>query len=335
MNSTRIKIINQDDLFPSYAKQFLPTFNTNVIEQFLYLIPGLSDLFMQVNDDCIFTKLIDPHEFFTCDGGIRLLHEKGSISHAPPTPKKGVWISSVLNTQQEMDTRWGDETRYYIKHAPFLYSRHAFERLHQIFDRPLYMTLKNKFRSRPDMNVPLLHHYYMTSQGSEELGIGIDVPPSRDMEPYKLVLLKDKDKKKLQNTFDEILSGSSTYKIITLNDEYTDLSVPKLATDFLKKLLPEPSEFERKPWSPELPPTIRMPGSCKVNKTILPRFPERMTPSLRYQLHGYRETRWALFMSGWLRGVGLAMGFMTAYISCIIMIRSGTPKVSNADFEKL
>ncbi|KAJ8525910.1 hypothetical protein ON010_g15227 [Phytophthora cinnamomi] len=89
MNNPRIKVINQDDLFPDYAKEFLPTFNTHVIEQFLYLIPGLSDIYMQVNDDYLFTKPIAPHEFFTCDGGIRLLHESGLISHTPPHAQEG------------------------------------------------------------------------------------------------------------------------------------------------------------------------------------------------------------------------------------------------------
>ncbi|CAH0480227.1 unnamed protein product [Peronospora belbahrii] len=249
MNNPRIKVINQDDLFPDYAKKFLPTFNTHVIEQFLYLIPGLSDIFMQVNDDYMFLKPIAPHEFFTCDGAIRLLHEKGLISHIPPPPKKGIWISSVLNTQQEMDLRWGKTDRYFIKHAPFVYSRRAFERVHQIFDRPLYMTLKSRFRAKPDMNMPLLHHYYMVSQGGEELGIPIYTPPAEELTGYKLILMQNNNIDKLKKIFGQILDGSTPYKVVALNDEYTDMRVADTAIEFLQKYLPEPSSFERKPGS--------------------------------------------------------------------------------------
>ena len=37
----RVHIIDQDDLYPEDDRQFLPTFNTNSIEQWLYNTPGL------------------------------------------------------------------------------------------------------------------------------------------------------------------------------------------------------------------------------------------------------------------------------------------------------
>jgi hypothetical protein len=331
LNNPRIKVINQDDLFPDYAKSFLPTFNTHVIEQFLYLIPGLSDIFMQVNDDYLFTKPIGPHEFFTCDGGIRLLHENGIISHKPPTPKKGIWISSVLNTQQEMDLRWGKRNRHFIKHAPFVYSRRAFERVHQIFDRPLYMTLKSKFRGKTDMNIPLLHHYYMMSQGSKELGIPIENPPQEEMAGYKLIVMQNDNTDKLKTIFNEIISGTSPYRIVALNDEYSDMKVADLAINFFNTLFPKPSEFELSAGAEDHPLSIHKPDTCEVNETILAPFPRRVESSQKFQVVAHREVRWVAFFNSMLRGFGTGLGLMIVYILYVLVFKgklSRKPSVS-------
>ncbi|CAI5733087.1 unnamed protein product [Hyaloperonospora brassicae] len=336
LNNPRVKVIDQDELFPEYAKQFMPTFNSHVIEQFLYLIPGLSDIYMQVNDDYLFTKPITPHEFFTCDGGIRLLHENGLISHVPPVAKKGIWISSVLHTQQEMDLRWGKTDRHFIKHAPFVYSRHAFERVHQIFDRPLYMTLKSKFRAKPDMNMPLLHHYYMVSQGSEELGIPVYSPPASEMTGYKLILMKNDNIDKLKEMFGQIIDGSSTFKVVALNDEYSDMRVADTAMEFFKKFLPEPSSFERKPGSEPHALTVRKPGTCEVDPTILSPSPRRVEAAPKYQVLAYRELRWVAFTNSLLRGMAFGLGVIVMYIVYLLVLRRDkTPTGSNSAYNKV
>lgn len=330
LNNPRIKVVNQDDLFPDYTKSFLPTFNTHVIEQFLYLIPGLSDVYMQVNDDYIFTQTLAPHDIFTCDGGIKLLHEAGLISHTPPTPKKGIWISSVLNTQQEMDLRWGKLDRYFIKHAPFVYSRRAFERVHQIFDRPLYTTLKSKFRGKPDMNMPLLHHYYMVSQGSKELGIPIEAPPEEEMTGYKLILMQDDNIDQLKTIFQAIIDGTSPYKIVALNDEYSDMKVADVALDFFARFLPEPSEFERSPDSAEHPLTIHKPESCEIDETILSPFPRRIEAAQKVEMIAYRELRWVLFVNSLLRGLAMGLGGMIVYVFYLLTLRRNKVPVGSA-----
>lgn len=336
LNNPRIKVVNQDDLFPDYAKSFLPTFNTHVIEQFLYLIPGLSDIFMQINDDYIFTQTLAPHDIFTCDGGIKLLHEAGLISHAPPTPKKGIWISSVLNTQQEMDLRWGEQDRYFIKHAPFVYSRRAFERVHQIFDRPLYTTLKSKFRGKPDMNMPLLHHYYMVSQGSKELGIPIESPPEEEMTGYKLILLQDDNIPQLEEMFNEIIAGTSPYKIVALNDEYSDMAVADAAVSFFQRFLPDPSEYERAPDAPAHPLTIRKPETCDVDDSILAPFPRRIDAAQKYETIAYRELRYVVFVNALLRGLALGLGVLIVYVFYVLVLRrSKVPVGSSAAYDKV
>ncbi|EQC24943.1 hypothetical protein SDRG_17169 [Saprolegnia diclina VS20] len=312
LDHPRIKVVNQDDLFPSYAKPFLPSFNTHVIEQFLYRIPGLSDIYMQINDDYIFTKHIAPHEFFTCDGGIRLLHEPGLISHEPPTEKKGIWVASVLNTQQEMDLRWGQEDRYFIKHAPFIYSRRAFERIHQIFDRPMYMTLKSKFRGKPDMNIPLLHHYYMQAQGARELGIPIEVPPQEEMTGYQLLMLENGNIPKVKSIFDEVIAGTYDAKILALNDEYSDMAVAENARWFFNTFLPEPSPFEAKEPNKHL--SVYNTKTCLYDPAILPPLAEAVDQSTKFKVIVRHEVRWVVFLNAVLKGCGFGFGLVLVYV---------------------
>ena len=65
----RVHVVNQDDLYPEDDRQFLPTFNTNSIEQWLYNIPGLpGEIFIHMNDDYLFAGQVNPQDLFgpTC-----------------------------------------------------------------------------------------------------------------------------------------------------------------------------------------------------------------------------------------------------------------------------
>ncbi|RHY83247.1 hypothetical protein DYB35_000894 [Aphanomyces astaci] len=240
----RIHVIHQDSLFPSSAKSYVPTFNTNVIEQFLYRIPGLSDLFMHMNDDYIFTAHVRPHDLFTCDGGIKLLHEPSIIGRpTAPDPSRGNWMQSVLTTRDAIDATLGyTPTRHFLKHAPFVYSRRALVRVHQLFTQQLRATLPNRFRGPHDMNVPLLHHAYVLALGKTELGIPVENPPPTP--EFQLLLLTDTNQEYTKKIFAATLNRRHGAKLLALNDEFTDMAVADTVRTFLATFLPVPSAFE-------------------------------------------------------------------------------------------
>lgn len=73
----RIHVVDQDALYPEDDRQFLPTFNTNSIEQWLYNTPGLpGEIFIHMNDDYLFAGALKPQDLFgpTCQG-VRVLVE--------------------------------------------------------------------------------------------------------------------------------------------------------------------------------------------------------------------------------------------------------------------
>ncbi|MCL2017374.1 MAG: stealth family protein [Alphaproteobacteria bacterium] len=64
-SSNRITVIDHRDIIP---KEYLPTFNSSMIEMFLHNIPGLSEHFLFANDDFFFGASVGSEFFFDADG---------------------------------------------------------------------------------------------------------------------------------------------------------------------------------------------------------------------------------------------------------------------------
>jgi len=61
----RIQVVDHKEIMPAEA---LPSFNSTVIEYFLYRIPGLAPRFLFANDDMFFNADVQPDFFFAADG---------------------------------------------------------------------------------------------------------------------------------------------------------------------------------------------------------------------------------------------------------------------------
>jgi len=64
-DNPKIKVVDHTTIIPAQA---LPSFNSSVIEYFLYKIPGLSERFLYANDDMFFNADLTPDFFFAKDG---------------------------------------------------------------------------------------------------------------------------------------------------------------------------------------------------------------------------------------------------------------------------
>lgn len=65
VSNPKIKIIDHKEII---SEEFLPTFNSVVIEHNLYKIPGLSEHFLYSNDDMFFGKPVNKNDFFSTEG---------------------------------------------------------------------------------------------------------------------------------------------------------------------------------------------------------------------------------------------------------------------------
>lgn len=69
LNTNTVKVIYHNQIIP---KQFLPTYNSNSIELFMYRIPTLSERFIYGNDDIFPTNPLAPEDFFTENGKVKI-----------------------------------------------------------------------------------------------------------------------------------------------------------------------------------------------------------------------------------------------------------------------
>ncbi|KAJ0405302.1 hypothetical protein P43SY_001061 [Pythium insidiosum] len=242
-SNPRITVIDQDDLLPR-EKTAMPNFDTNVIEQYLHKIPGLTDIFIHMNDDYLFVKPITPHRFFTCDGGIRFLTEVNHIRHVKGT-QDNAWLASVRNTVELTDKLYGGTHVYnFLKHAPFVYSRHAFEKIHERFSVELDATLVHQIRHYQDLNIPLLHHIYMNEEGSKLLNIPVQFNPIVECDDWLLVRIADDNHDALKDQFKKALAGAGSEVLLALNDEYDKADTAEIVREFYEALLPTPEFYE-------------------------------------------------------------------------------------------
>ncbi|RLN55732.1 hypothetical protein BBJ29_009871 [Phytophthora kernoviae] len=221
LQNPRVRVVDQDDLLPK-GKATLPTFDTNVIELYLHKIPGLTDVFIHMNDDYLFIKPVTPDR-----------------------QKSNAWLASVRNTVTLMDKTYGGEHVYnFLKHAPFVYSRLAFEEIHKKFAKELDAMLPHQMRHPDDLNMPLLHHIYMQEEGTKVLGIPVELNPISECDDWLLVRVKDNEEEKLNQQFKMALENKGPEILLALNDEYSRPETAELVGRFYSNLLPESAFFE-------------------------------------------------------------------------------------------
>ena len=66
-----VRIVDHREIFRGY-EQLLPTFNSRAIESMLWRIEGLADRFVYFNDDMMLVGPVEPTDFFSHDGKVKL-----------------------------------------------------------------------------------------------------------------------------------------------------------------------------------------------------------------------------------------------------------------------
>ncbi|CEG35164.1 RxLR-like protein [Plasmopara halstedii] len=343
MSNPRVRVVDQDDLLPK-DKATIPTYNTNIIEQYLHKIPGLTDIFIHMNDDYLFIKPVAPDRLFTCDGGIRMLTEINHIRHVP-SQKSNAWLASVRNTVQLTDKTYGGQHVYnFLKHAPFVYSRLAFEEIHKKFSKELDAMLPHQTRHTDDLNMPLLHHIYMQEEGSKKLGIPVELNPLSECNDWLLVRVKDKSEDSLNKQFKLALENQGPEILLALNDEYSSPKTAELVGRFYAQLLPDPTIFEL-PEGQHLSIVSNWHGpNCLFDPDVIP-LPEpnhdasRWAPSpavVHFRSHSERAFAEMMPSFGWIlaSNIGFVLGLSVAVIISVYIFRFTTKRTLGLHMSK-
>ena len=152
-----VEIIDHKTIFKGY-EEFLPTFNSISIESMTWRIPGLSEHFIEFNDDFLLTAPTFPEDFFTTDGkpvcyGKRysslLVKITRTIKRRRNGSKKVTFKETMLNAAALLGKKW-----FFIKiyHTPRALLKSVYERYFDTFPELLERNISYRFRSHRQFN---------------------------------------------------------------------------------------------------------------------------------------------------------------------------------------
>lgn len=254
VNYDKLVVVKHSDYI---LDENLPTFNSNVIELNLHKIQGLSENFVNFNDDMFLNSKTSPEDFF--GNGIPL--DSGIFS--PIVPLRGNISSIILNNVEVINDYftsrnviknhfkkffslkygkhliknfcvlpWRNILGFYDNHIPVSYNKNSFKIIWDKEKELLEKVSQHKFRTKEDINHWVIRYWQLCS--------GNFIPRETKFGCYY----------NISNELDRILEDieMSKHKVICLNDSdgLVDFDKAKfLLIEAFKKKYNEKSKFEK------------------------------------------------------------------------------------------
>lgn len=252
-NNPKISIVSHEDFIPS---QFLPTFNSVVIERYLHKIPDLSEHFVYFNDDFYIINKIGKDRFFKnglpCDIAVfdynpswsqwyvRIKNNIKLINrHFDKKEVMAQWHDKWFNKSYGFKMRWNYILKFYNKfitlrvpHNAQPYLKSTFDEVWAVAEKELTETSSNRFRALNDYT-PELFRTWQICKGNFE--------PYNTYTTTKMFPLMVKSKQAIE----AILNQS--HSLICLNDNIHIRNYDNVMENIrnaFQQILPEKSSFE-------------------------------------------------------------------------------------------
>ena len=186
-----MEIVDHKVIFRGY-EEFLPTFNSISIESMTWRIPGLSEHYIEFNDDLILAAPTRPDDFFTEDGKVvcygkryRSLYVR--LSNILRRHRDGSKQVSFRQTMRNAAEILG-ERKYFIKiyHTPKALLRSVYERYFASYPDSLLSNVRHRFRVPSQFNVEEMQYLLLQREGRMVMRRAYDdllyLKPKRDNE---------------------------------------------------------------------------------------------------------------------------------------------------------
>ena len=252
-NNPKIHLVNHADFIPA---QFLPTYNSVVIERYIHKIPGLSEHFVYFNDDFYLINHVATERFFQnglpCD--IAVFDYNPSWSQLYKRIKNNIRIinrhfdkkevmdrhhDKWFNKSYGLKARWNYFLKYYDKfvtlrvpHNAQPYLKSTFEEVWAVAEKELTETSVNKFRALTDYT-PELFRTWQICRGN--------FTPYNTYKDTKMFPLMVRPKQAIKAIYQQ------SYTLICLNDNVHIRNYDQVMEDLtaaFNSILPEKSSFE-------------------------------------------------------------------------------------------
>lgn len=258
LSHPKLRFVTHEAYIP---KEYLPTFNSNVIELFLHRLKGLSERFVLFNDDMFLVSETTPGDFF---GGKNFLPRESALLDAVTAPNPRDCLAHMLinNTailNEHFDKRQvlrqnfgkfftlryrGELMRNLLlapfkqfsafrdPHLPSSYLKSTFETVWNLEGERLLTTGEHKFRSKQDYTHWLMKCWQICAGNTA-------VRSTAFGRHYEL----------WEDDLSEICRGitQKKYRAVCINDSKTDLDFAHCQAELQKSfaaLLPRPSAYE-------------------------------------------------------------------------------------------
>ncbi|EOC1298938.1 stealth family protein [Cronobacter dublinensis] len=147
----QVKLIAHEEIIP---RQYLPTFNSHVIEAHLDRIPGLAEHFIYFNDDVFVARELPASHFFRSNGLASLFIAAKSLTamaqRGSPTPA----LAASLNARALLAEDTGFAPDAPLAHTYVPLRKSLFTETRQRYRQQIEAFLPCKFRSNSDLNLP-------------------------------------------------------------------------------------------------------------------------------------------------------------------------------------
>ncbi len=193
-NNPKITIVDHKDIID---KEYLPTFNSHVIEAFLHKIPNLNENFIYFNDDVFVARPLQPEHFFQNNGiasifmaekSIKKMRLKGTITPTLSASERSITLlNKFYNTN--IDTP--------LVHTYIPLKKSMYQLAWQRYENEIRAFLGNKFRMSNDLNfanflIPWLMYFEGKSVPRVEICYYFNIRSNDALVKYRKLLHKKK-----------------------------------------------------------------------------------------------------------------------------------------------
>ncbi len=169
-----IEIVDHKTIFRGY-EEYLPTFNSISIESMTWRIPGLSEHYIEFNDDFILAAPVTPEDFFTSDGKVVCYGKKSNylltklsrmIKYRKNGSKKVTFKETMLNAATLLGI-YSSFIKFY--HIPRALLKSVYKKYFDEHPEHLTKNIAHRFRHHTQYNPQELFYLLMDNEKRCEL----------------------------------------------------------------------------------------------------------------------------------------------------------------------
>lgn len=257
-SNPKLHIVRHEDYIP---KEYLPTFNCNVLEAYFHKIEGLSEHFVYFNDDFYLVDKIAPEVFFKNGKPCDMLAFQPVVANPKNPVMSHLYLNNSLvlckyynkreNVQQHpgnyfklgypplyffynmLEMAFPLYTGFFTVHGPSPFCKQTYEEIWDKEAECLLRTSNNKFRSSSDVTQYLFREWQKLSN---------NFVPTNVLKHFRYFNIDAENKKLLQ------IIKKQQKKIICINDGDIGADFERVKQEVhqaFSEILPEVSSFER------------------------------------------------------------------------------------------